>query len=71
MAQRGRRTVGTYRFNGFPHLDPASIRAVSIDNLKSMIAKFAEKLADPSDIDDKKWVKRWLDRFERELSEKQ
>lgn len=71
MTHRGRKTVGTYRFNGSPYLDPASICAVTIDELELMIAKFAKKLADPSDIDDKRWVKRWLQRLNQELSKKQ
>jgi hypothetical protein len=71
MANKNRKKSETYRFNGYPHKNPKSIHSVTISDLKSYIDAFTKKLADPDDADDKRWTKRWLERFKRELAKKQ
>jgi hypothetical protein len=70
MARKNRKKADTYRFNGYPHLDPQSIHPVTICELQAQVAALSRKLADPSDADDKKWVTRWLNRYEAELAKK-
>jgi hypothetical protein len=70
MARKNRKKVETYRFNGNSYLDPKSIQTVTIRELEMQVAELSKKLADPSDADDKKWVARWLSRFETELAKK-
>lgn len=64
--KRNRKNSDTYRFNGV-----SGIKTVVIADLRKLIAKFEGKLADPDDGDDKKWVARWLKRFQQELSKKE
>lgn len=65
-----RKIAETYRFNGHPYLDSASIHSVEIAELESRIKEFEAKLTDPRDPDDKKWKIRWLNRFQLELDKK-
>ena len=67
---KNRKRAETYRFNGSPHLVEKSIRSVSIDDLVIEIGKFRRKLDDPKDKDDKRWTRRWLTRYEKELAKK-
>lgn len=71
MAAKNRKKNEAYRFNGYTHLDEKSIRSFDISHLKSIIAKYTAKLSDPHDVDDEKWTRRWLSRFEKELNKKQ
>ena len=68
--KRNRKKVETYRFNGYTHLHAGSIHPVTIADLESRIRAFEAKLTDPEDADDKRWTRRWLGRFETELSKK-
>jgi hypothetical protein len=61
-----RKKTMRYRLNGRNGIRPARI-----DDLQIMIDNFQAKLNDPDDLDDKKWVKRWLDRFSVELAKKE
>jgi hypothetical protein len=65
-----RKKVDTYRFNGDPAIDPSSIRPVTIADLETRIEKYHNKLADPKDPDDKKWIATWIKRYESELTKK-
>ena len=69
--KKNRKKVETYRFNGYPHLNPRSILPVKIEELKQGINELEAKLADPSDCDDKKWTAIWLKRYREELEKKQ
>lgn len=55
-----------YKFNGVWGIAP-----VRIADLESLIEKFAAKLSDPDDLDDKKWTTRWLLRFQMERTKKE
>lgn len=61
-----RKKAEAYRFNGAWGMKP-----IRIVELESLIEQFTAKLHDPTDEDDKKWTKRWLARFQRELAKKQ
>lgn len=65
-----RKKTETYRFNGNPFLHEGSIHSVEIAELEDRIKTLQAKLDDPNDLDDPKWTKRWLDRFEKELNKK-
>ena len=64
--KQNRKKSDSYRFNGV-----WGIKTVAIADLRELVAKFEAKLADPDDGDDKKWVARWLKRFQQELSKKE
>jgi hypothetical protein len=64
--KKNRKKTETYRFNGLWGMKP-----VRIDELKALIVRFEAKLADPDDVDDKKWTARWLERFRNELAKKE
>ena len=68
--RRDPKTGDTYRFNGSPHLHSGSIRPLSIADLEARIRELEAKLADPVDLDDRKWTERWLRRYEAELAKK-
>jgi hypothetical protein len=68
--KKNRKTADTYRFNGHPSFDAASIRSVTIADLESGIRDLEAKLADPNDPDDKKWTACWLTKYELELAKK-
>jgi hypothetical protein len=70
MSHANRKKAEGYRFNGYPHLDAHSIYSVEIRDLESQIKTFTNKLADPNDNDDKRWVERWLVRYKLELAKK-
>jgi hypothetical protein len=61
-----RKRNDTYRFNGV-----WGMKTVEIAELRNLVGRFEVKLADPDDADDKKWVARWLKRFQQELSKKE
>jgi hypothetical protein len=61
-----RKKAERYRFHGLWGIEP-----IRIDRLAGWVADFREKLADPGDGDDKRWVGRWLARFEQELVKKE
>ena len=67
---KNRKKTETYRFNGHPTFHSKSIHSVTIDELKLRIKECKEKLLDANDPDDKKWTKRWLTRYEKELLKK-
>lgn len=54
-----RKTTRLYAFRGHIH------------KLEERIARCKEKLADPTDPDDKRWLARWLRAAERRLAEKE
>jgi hypothetical protein len=68
--KKNRKKADSYRFNGYPHLQPGSVDSVQMADLESMIKQFGAKLANPEDPDDKKWTARWLERFQKELDKK-
>lgn len=70
LMKRNRKHTETYRFNGYPHRDPGSIHSVGIARLEEGVREYESKLASATDPDDKKWVKRWLDRYRAELAKK-
>ena len=61
---------GTFRFNGNPHVHSTSLRPLTIEDLRASVAELEAKLAHPADPDDKKWVERWLRRYQSELAKK-
>ena len=61
-----RKKTATHRFNGVWGTKP-----VMIAELESLIEQFTQKLGDPNDPDDKRWTKRWLVRFQKELVKKE
>jgi hypothetical protein len=65
-----RKKVMGYRFNGYRHCDPGSIHSVGIPQLHAGIKDLEAKLADPNDVDDKRWVARWLKVYAKELEKK-
>jgi hypothetical protein len=68
--KKNRKKAETYRFNGYPHSNPKSIHSVGISQLESWIKDYEAKLADPNDLDDRKWTARWLQRCETERDKK-
>jgi len=65
-----RKKTETYRFNGYPHSNPGSIHSVGIAQLNFWIKEMESKLAGADDLDDKKWVTRWLKRYTQERDKK-
>ena len=63
---KNRKTSDTYRFNGLAGLKP-----VETAELKALIERFQAKQQDSNDPDDKKWIARWLKRFQQELAKKE
>ena len=68
--KQNRKKTETYRFNGAPHANPKSIHAVTIADLEMRIVGLEAKLANPNDVDDKRWTERWLKLHKKELSKK-
>jgi hypothetical protein len=68
--KKNRKKAETYRFNGHPSFHPRSIQSVTIAELEARIEEWKAKLADYYDPDDRKWTRRWLQRYERELDKK-
>jgi len=64
MASNRKKSFG-FRFNGLHE-----INTVQAEELQEWIDCFEAKLADPNDADDKKWTRRWIERFKKELAKK-
>ena len=64
--KKNRKQVERYRFNGVYGID-----SVQCADLQVLIDEHAGKANDPNDFDEKKWVNRWLNRFQRELAKKE
>lgn len=71
MSHKNRKKTEAYRFNGYPHLNSHSIQSVNISDLESHIETLTKKLENPEDVDDKRWVERWLVRYKLELAKKE
>src|SRR5262245_37163216 len=68
--KKNRKKSDTYRFNGHPSFHSRSIQTVTIAEREARIEECQAKLADYYDPDDRKWTRRWLQRYERELDKK-
>ena len=63
---KNRKTSDIYRFNGI-----SGLKSVETTKFKTLVDRLLAKQANPEDPDEKRWVARWLKRFQQKLAKKE